>query len=135
MEVAIKQTELLQHNLRAFHPLRALVLVKLLSQISIHLIAGDELTLDAVLDGQFCVSADKAQNLIDGAKELLRLVLRHRCLRRRRRSSLSRSGPRVLLRARNAACHQQNKSYDPDPQTSTATAKSSPQHNPLNPPL
>ncbi len=47
MKVAVQQAELLQHDLRPLHPLRALVLVELLLQIAIHLIARDQFALHA----------------------------------------------------------------------------------------
>jgi hypothetical protein len=52
VEVAIEQAELLEDDLGAFEPFGAFVFGKLLLQVAGDFVAGDELALDAVDDGQ-----------------------------------------------------------------------------------
>ena len=82
MEIAVKQTELLQHNLRALHTFCAFVLLKFFPKVVIDLIARNQFALHRVLNRQLGIAAGKTQNLIHRAKQLLRLLFRHGSLHR-----------------------------------------------------
>jgi hypothetical protein len=49
-EIAVEQSELLEHDLRAGKALRSFVLVEFLAQILIDLVAGDQFALYAMQD-------------------------------------------------------------------------------------
>src|SRR5665213_2067611 len=129
MKVAVQQSELFQDDLGALHPLRAFIFVELFLQIAIDLFTRDQLALYAVLNRQLGVAADKVQDLVDRAEELLRLRLGHRRLCRWRSRRLLACGSRLRCEC-HAGSHADCDRREPTYQNQAFAAKSSLQPQP-----
>ena len=70
-----KQAEFLQHQPGLLQPLRVLIVLHALVNVLLHRLAGDEVTLDLVLDRQAGVVAGELQDFIDRTEEFLGLRL------------------------------------------------------------
>ncbi len=73
VEIAIEQSEFLEHDLAALHALGVLVVVELLIQIAFHGGAGGEPALDLALDGQAGLLRGELEQFVDQSEELLGL--------------------------------------------------------------